>query len=147
MLLDGQEMIEGSINKKEVNRERYVSRRKLVCSIHEFDSGDMSKAKPKGMFEGTGRFENRTEAKIVMKMTCSGCPVQYEGKINGKAAYYRSRGGIWTFEIYEGKFFYSPIIFQKEGIDKTDAIGWEGMLAAEKIIMENAIKWVNNVEI
>jgi len=136
-------MIEGSINKKEVNRERYVGRRKLVCSIHEFDSGDMSKAKPKGMFEGTGRFENRTEAKIVMRMTCSGCPVQYEGKVNGKVAYYRSRHGQWRFEIYEGKFFDSPIIFHKEGLDKADAIGWEGMLVAEKRIMENAIKYAS----
>lgn len=48
-------MIEGSINKKEVKRERYVGRRKLVCSIHEFDSGDFSKGTTGLFFEGTGR--------------------------------------------------------------------------------------------
>ena len=136
-------MIEGNINKKEVKRERYVGRRKLVCSIHEFDSVDFSKGTTGLFFEGTGRFDNRTEVKIVMKMTCSGCPVQYEGKINGKVAYYRSRHGSWRFEIYEGKFLDSPIIFNKEGIDKVDAIGWEGMLVAEKRIMENAIKYAS----
>ena len=139
-------MIEGSRKKKGVSRERYVWRRKLVCHVGEFDSGDFSKAEKGKFFEGTGRFENKVEAKIVMKCTCSGCPVQYEGKVNGKTAYYRSRGGHWSFEICEGKLFESPIIYQKDEVDKEDYTGFEGMLLAEKRIIECSMKWVNKTE-
>ena len=130
-------MIEGRSKKKGISRERYVWGRKLVCHVGEFDSGDMSKSKKGGkLFEGTGRFENKIEAKIDMTMTCSGCPVQYEGRVNKKKSYYRSRHGHWSFEIYKGKLFSSPILYIKGGIDKEDSIGFDGMLLAEKRIIE-----------
>jgi len=129
-------MIEGRSKKKGISRERYVWGRKLVCHVGEFDSGDMTRARKGKFFEGTGRFDNEIEAKIVMKCTCSGFPVQYEGKVNGKAAYYRSRGGQWRFEVYAGKILESAIIYEKGKVDKEDSIGFDGMLLAEKRIIE-----------
>lgn len=77
------------------------------------------------------------DTKIVMKMTSLGCPVQYEGKVNGFNAYYRDRWGEWYFEVYKGKAFESEVIFKREGHSDV-GIGLDGMLFAEGKIMKYA---------
>jgi hypothetical protein len=71
---------------------------------------------------------------INMRMTSMGCPLQYEGRVNGFEAYFRNRHGEWSFEIYEGKMLQSKVLFRREG--PTDyGIGLEAMLEAEDKIM------------
>jgi len=123
-------MEEGKL--KDKDRERYVIGRKLVCSVHEFDSGKD--------YSDENRGKNTHRAKVVMKMTCPACPVQYEGKINGFAAYYRSRHAEWRLEIYSGKIFDTPILFEKHGDDGEDT-GFPGMLLAEERILEGALEF------
>jgi hypothetical protein len=87
-----------------------------------------------------GEVTDRYESTINMAMTGSACPVQYEGTINGKNAYYRDRHGVWYLEIYDGEIMESNVIFRKEGVSSED-IGYSGMLAAEKRIMKCSIKF------
>lgn len=47
--------------------------------------------------------------------SCTGCPVQAQGKINRFDWYFRSRGDTWTFEVSR-KLFKKPIIFYGEGL-------------------------------
>lgn len=116
-------------------RERYVGKRVLRTSIREFDTG------PFTFKRGGPRGKNRVSVNINMKCTCSGCPVQYEGTINKRYAYYRSRHDSWSFEVHtagEG----SPIDYQESG-QHVDIIGYSGMLKAEQIIMIAAMNYVH----
>jgi DNA-directed RNA polymerase subunit E'/Rpb7 len=108
---------------------QFVGERELKCKIRRFTRKDI-----------LGEITNEIEASIHMKCTCSGFPVQYEGTINGKNAYFRDRHGVWYFEVYTGEIMESEVLFRKEG-SSIDTIGFDGMLFAEKRIMQCAIKF------
>ena len=128
---------------KKIKRERYVHNRTLKISLAEFDSGDRNNAKDGNIYsEGSGRGNNVVKVAIVMKMTCSAAPVQYEGRVNGMKAYYRSRHGGWSFEIYEGKMFASQIIYYKSG-KTADKWGFSGMEQAEKRIVRYSMDYAH----
>jgi len=109
-------------------RERYVMRRTLRTFIHEFDAGPFSFIK-----KGGPRGRNKVSANINMKCTCLACPVQYEGTVNKKYAYYRSRHDSWSFEIHVAGED-SVIDYQESG-QHMDGMGYDGMMQAEQIIM------------
>ena len=119
--------LEGSIK----GRERYIIGRRLRTTIHEFTRDPSDMLKPA---------LSRDCAKIDMRMTCSGFPVQYEGRVNGKNAYYRDRHGIWRFEIYDGEIFNSNMIYFKEGIS-SEMIGLDGMLAGERRMLKYSLEF------
>lgn len=115
---------------KETNR--YIGRRTLYTSVHEVE-----KDKGEDFFNPPKR---HTVAYINMEMTCPACPMQYEGKVNGKTAYYRDRHGVWSFEIYDGELFESKLLYEKSGASD-EVYGYKGMLAAEKRIMKCSFKF------
>jgi len=108
---------------------RFIVNRRLVSSIHQFDRDEISDP-----------IENYFRADIDMEMTCKAMPLQYEGTVNGKFAYFRDRHGVWSFEIYDGEIFDSKIIFQKGGSSSGDD-GYNSMLIAEKIILKQSLKY------
>lgn len=116
-------------------RERYVSNRILRTKINEFDTGPFSFVK------GGPRGKNRVSASINMKCTCMGCPVQYEGTINKKYAYYRSRHDSWRLEIHASGE-QSPIDYAESG-EHRDSVGFTGLMQAESIIMIAAMNYVH----
>lgn len=129
---------------KEDGRHRFIIGREFKTTIHEFLrakddhwlTDDPKEKHPEAYFK----------AEIDMKMTCSGCPVQYEGTINGQHAYYRDRWGSWYLEIYDEPFdpkstsFDGKIIYRRSGQSR-DIIGYEGFVDAEHRIIRNAIRF------
>lgn len=123
------------------SRERYVGSRVLRCKMWEFDSGKSSPGV--NLFsKQSGRGKNRVSANINMKCTSSGCPIQYEGTINKKKAYYRSRHDSWYLEVYDGEIMDSKVIYRESG-DHYSNIGYAGMLEAEEIIMLCAMNYAH----
>lgn len=100
--------------------------RKLDCTIHLFSRDSKSFLKT----------EFIANAVIKMKVSGSACPLQYDGTVNGFNAYYRSRHGSWSFEIYEGELFESEIIFFREGDDTSIWGGYPDFIKAEEKIMK-----------
>ena len=115
------------------NIHRFVISRRLITTIHEFRRDNI-------FGDGDKYKDDHVTAEIDAKLTCSGCPVQYEGTVNGKNFYYRDRHGSWRFEVYDGEIFEGDPIFRKEG-GSIDCIGYEGFIFAEKKIYKNALKF------
>lgn len=110
---------------------KFVIRRLLSVTLNNFIVDDNEK----NIFR---RAKKLRLTKIRMRMTSVGCPVQYEGTINGKQAYYRDRWGTWTLEIYEKEQFSSKVIFYREGKSDIGSSGYNDFLKAEQRIMKHA---------
>lgn len=41
-----------------------------------------------------------TEPGIDLRITCSACPTQVEGTVDGREVYFRARHGAWDFTVY-----------------------------------------------
>jgi hypothetical protein len=118
------------IEKFKGNKERYVIGRRFITTIHQFE-------RTPGNFLGPTL--NNARANIDMTNTCSGFPVQYEGTVNDKKAYYRDRHNSWYFEIYENDFM-GKVIYRKNGSSRGN-IGFHGMMEAEKRIIKYSLEF------
>jgi hypothetical protein len=87
---------------------------------------------------------------IEITQTCSACPLQYEGTINGHIFYYRGRWGTWRFGIakeLEGENGAVGVAMGfVDGFNRTGDNGDTDPLEAEANIRRCCEEWLKDSE-
>lgn len=91
-----------------------------------------------------------TDSGILMECTCSACPMQLEGTVDGFPAYFRARGEHYTFDIaLSGGDAVSQSLSDSEGElsvyerwgDEPYAAGWMSEEEARALIAKHVAHW------